>query len=257
MNGLTAPEKAVDGQAASLGEIFRFSIRALKARFRDHRAEFAVIKRHIVSGDTVCDVGANKGSFLYWLSRWTGKRGRVVAFEPQIDLASRVAKICDACGLRNVTVETKAVFSGSGFRELHIPTRHKPGASLRLPALSADEFTTTAVPVVALDDYFAPGDRVRVLKVDVEGAELEVFVGAARILREHKPLLVFECENRHLKGGSVRDVFAYLKSLGYEGHFVDGRDLRPLSLFDEAIHQRQDGEWFWKRQGYCNNFVFC
>jgi FkbM family methyltransferase len=253
---LESPGELAGDQAASLDELFRFAIRALKARFRDHKAELAVIRRHIAAGDTVCDVGANKGSFLYWLSRWTGNSGRVVAFEPQRDLASRLANICDACGLRNVTVEAKAVFSGSGLRELHIPIKHRPGASLSLPGPTAGELTTTVVPVVPLDEYFAPAHRVKVLKVDVEGAELGVFAGAARILREQKPLLVFECEGRHLNGGSVQEVFAYLTSLGYEGRFVHEGELRPLSLFDEAIHQRRDGEWFWKQKGYCNNFIF-
>jgi hypothetical protein len=59
-----------------------------------------------------------------------------------------------------------------------------------------------------------------------------------------------------LNGGSVRDVFAYLTSMGYEGHFVRSGRLLPMSLFDEAIHQRHDGEWFWKRKDYCNNFIF-
>jgi hypothetical protein len=30
----------------------------------------------------------------------------------------------------------------------------------------------------------------------------------------------------------------------------------PISRFDAAVHQRQDGEWFWKGRDYCNNFVF-
>jgi hypothetical protein len=30
----------------------------------------------------------------------------------------------------------------------------------------------------------------------------------------------------------------------------------PISEFDAAVHQRQDGEWFWKAEDYCNNFVF-
>jgi hypothetical protein len=80
---LATPDELVDDPAISFGEIFRFAIRALKARFRDHSAELSVIKRHIRRGDIVCDVGANKGSFVYWLSRWAGKSGRVVAFEPQ------------------------------------------------------------------------------------------------------------------------------------------------------------------------------
>jgi hypothetical protein len=67
---------------------------------------------------------------------------------------------------------------------------------------------------------------------------------------------VFECENRHLAPGSVQDVFSYLAGLGYEGSFVRSNRLFPIAKFDAAIHQRQDGEWFWKSKDYCNNFVF-
>jgi FkbM family methyltransferase len=242
--------------AAALGELSRFAIRALKTRFRDHAAEMSVIRRHIKAGDTACDIGANKGSFVYWLSRWAGESGRVVAFEAQDDLARRLDGICRSAALRNVTVEAKAVYATSGRRELHIPVRHQPGASLNPPDLPSEEIMTTSVATVALDDYFSDGERISVLKVDVEGAEQGVFAGARRILASCRPLLVFECENRHLNGASVRDVFADLKSMGYDGHFVRAGRLLPVSLFDEAIHQRRDGEWFWKRKDYCNNFIF-
>jgi FkbM family methyltransferase len=252
---ITSRELA-DDPTASLGEQSRFAIRAWKARFRDHIAEMSRIKRHIRPGDTVCDIGANKGSFVYWLSRWVGTSGRVVAFEAQNDLARRLDKICKSAALLNVTVEGKAVDAISGLRELYIPVRHLPGASLNRPDLADGEIITARVATVALDDYFGDAERVSVLKVDVEGAELGVFAGAVRILATCRPLLVFECENRHLNGGSVKDVFLYLKSFGYDGHFVCAGRLLPISLFDEAVHQRRDGKWFWKRKGYCNNFIF-
>lgn len=75
-------------------------------------------------------------------------------------------------------------------------------------------------------------------------------------MRQHAPLLVFECENRHLAPGTVGDVFSYLKTLGYEGSFVCRNQLFPIAEFDATVHQRQDGEWFWKSKDYCNNFVF-
>ncbi len=123
-------------------------------------------------------------------------------------------------------------------------------------AAEGDEFSVLSVPVVALDDYFNEADKVAVLKIDVEGAELDVLKGAERILRRHGPLLVFECENRHLATGKVEDVFSWLNGLGYEGSFVCEDRLLPISQFDAAIHQRQDGEWFWKSKDYCNNFIF-
>ena len=113
-----------------------------------------------------------------------------------------------------------------------------------------ESFTTLSVPVVALDDYFGEDDRVTLLKIDVEGGELGVLKGAERILRRYAPLLVFECENRHLAPGTVGDVFSYLESLGYRGSFVCRDQVLPLAAFDAAVHQRQDGEWFWKSKDY-------
>lgn len=236
-------------------EIARFLVRGLKARFRDQRCEFDIIRRHVRPGDIVCDIGANKGSFVFWLSRWC-RGGRVIAFEPQPHFAARLAAVCRALRLDNVTVEAKAVYSRSGAQELFVPSGHSPGASLTQKAAEATSFTTLLVPVVALDDYFAEGDKVALLKIDVEGAELGVLQGAERILRRYAPLLVFECENRHLAPAHVGDVFAWLETLGYRGSFICRDRLLPLSEFDADVHQRPHGEWFWKSRDYCNNFVF-
>ncbi len=238
-----------------VNEIARFLLRGLKARFRDQKCEFDVIRRHVRPGDIVCDIGANKGSFVLWLSRWCGG-GRVIAFEPQPLFAARLAAVCRALKLDNVTVEAKAVYSHSGAQDLFVPSGHSPGASLTQKTVEATSFTTLSVPVVALDDYFAESDKVALLKIDVEGAELGVLQGAERILRRHAPLLVFECENRHLAPGRVGDVFTYLETLGYRGSFIRRDRLLPLSEFDADVHQRQHGEWFWKSRDYCNNFVF-
>jgi FkbM family methyltransferase len=242
-------------QAWFTTECIRFRVRALKALLRDQRAEFLAIWRYVRPGDIVCDIGANKGSFIYWLSWWV-REGQVVAFEPQPELARGLANICRMIGLGNVTVEAKAVSSRSGVQDLFLPAGHQPGASLVREAAGPENVTTLSVPVVALDDYFDENDKVALLKIDVEGAELGLLRGAERILRRHAPLLVFECENRHLAPGNVWDVFSYLAGLGYEGSFACGNRLLPLSQFDVAVHQRQDGEWFWKSKDYCNNFVF-
>lgn len=236
-------------------ESIRFRTRALKALLRDQSAEFGVIRRHLRPGDIACDIGANKGSFIYWLSWWV-RDGRVVAFEPQPVFAARLASVCRTLKLDNVTVEAKAVYSRTGTQDLFVPAGHSPGASLTRKAPEATHFTTLSVPMVALDDYFAESDKVTLLKIDVEGAELGVLQGAERILRQHAPLLVFECENRHLAPARVGQVFSYLESLGYRGSFICRDRLKPLSEFDADVHQRQHGEWFWKSRDYCNNFVF-
>lgn len=215
----------------------------------DQSTELALIRRHTRPGDLACDVGANKGSYLYWISRWAG---RVVAFEPQPGLASYLETISATLPLRNVTVEQKGVSDHSGALTLYMPSVNSPEASL-VPIEGAQKIE---VPVVSLDDYFAAGERLAVLKVDVEGHELGVFRGADRILREDKPVLLFECEQRHLQTGSVFDCFRHLEARGYAGRFIHGRALKPVSEFDLAIHQNQTCDRFWREPGYSNNFLF-
>lgn len=234
-----------------LDQLLRFAIRTLRARYRDQKIELRALRRHIRAGDIVCDIGANKGSYTYWLARWCGN-GRVVAFEPQPSLARQLAEICTTLRFRNVTVEPKAVYSLEGVVELFVPDGHQPGATLLSPV---GTFTTVRVPTVTLDGYFGDAARVAALKIDVEGAELHVLKGAESILQRCRPLIVVECENRHHAGG-VQEVFSYLRSLGYNGHFINGNRLLPVETFDAAVHQRQDGEWFWKQPGYCHNFIF-
>ena len=233
----------------------RFVIRGLKARFRDERAELKTIRRHVTSTDIVCDIGANKGAFTFWLALWCGD-GRVIAFDPQAEIADRLASDCKLLNFSNVTVEPIGVYSKSGVEQLSVPHGHSPGAAIGSAVTSSVKSVSVPVRVVALDDYFAASEKISLLKIDVEGAELHVLKGAERILKTSWPLLVFECENRHLGGGSVDDVISYLMSLGYRGSFVRRGRLRPISEFDASIHQRTEGEWFWKSRDYCNNFIF-
>jgi FkbM family methyltransferase len=227
----------------------RFLWRAHRARLLDQAMELSLIRRHTRPGDLVCDVGANKGSYLYWMSRWSR---RVVAFEPQPGLASYLRSVSARLRRRNVTVEQRAVSDHSGVLALYMPSENSPEASLE----PSEGVRTIDVPVVSLDDYFKPGERLAVLKVDVEGHELGVFRGAERILREDRPVLLFECEQRHLQAGSVLDCFRHLEARGYAGRFIHGRTLKPVSAFDLETHQSQVGDRFWREPGYSNNFLF-
>ncbi len=230
----------------------RFLWRALKARWRDQRAELSIIRDHIRPGDTVCDVGAHKGNYTYWLSRWVGNSGRVLAFEPQPSLAAYLRQTVPS---HNVVIEQKALWSETGALDLFVPAPNSPGASL-VATTDRSDGPRLQVPVVALDDYLPHEKRVSLLKVDAEGAELAIFQGARRILGESRPLLVFECENRHLPHGSVEDVFAFLAECGYKGYFFSPGGVRPLSAFNAVIHQSQGVSRFWDKADYCNNFLF-
>ncbi|MGV8929879.1 MAG: FkbM family methyltransferase [Brevundimonas sp.] len=227
----------------------RFLWRAWRARYRDQAAELAAIRANLGPTDLACDIGANKGSYLYWMSRWAGQ---VVAFEPQPGLATYLSDACRSVGIANVTIERSGVSDVSGTRNLYVPSENSPEASLVCHA----DARSIPISVVALDDYFEPSQRVALLKIDVEGGELDVLKGAERILRQHRPVLLMECEQRHLSQGTVLDCLQYLAALGYDGQFFDRGRAVPVADFDPAVHQAPVGEQFWTAPTYCNNFVF-
>lgn len=235
----------------------RFIYRNLKARFRDQRQEIKALLACIRPGDTVVDCGANKGSYVWTLSRAAGANGQVIAFEPQRKLAIYLREMVQGCGLHNVRIEEKGISDHSGAMQLMIPGGDtSPGASLETSILRRENCAVYTVDVISLDEYFAAHTRrISAIKIDVEGHEFAVLQGAQNILKQDKPLLVFECEQRHLAGTSVENILSWLQAHGYDGWFIQQGALRPIAEFRTDLHQRQHGERFWDAPDYCNNFI--
>jgi len=237
--------------------LLRFLYRGLRARWRDQRAEIAALVGAIRPGEAAVDVGANKGSFLPSLS-WAAGPGKVVAFEPQPALAEYLRRACRAARLTNVVVEASGVSDRAGSLTLHVPGAGvaSPGASFE-PAIAAlSPGRDLSIPVVTLDEYFrSETRRIAAIKVDVEGHELAVLRGAQEILARHAPLVVFECEARHVGEEGVLAALGFFAERGYDGGFVRRNRLIGLEQFDPALHQKRSGGRFWDSPDYCNNFV--
>ena len=204
-------------------------------------------------GDAAVDVGSHKGGYLYTMRRCVGPSGAVVAFEPQPELASYLRQRVLDFEWSNVSVVERALSSAPGARTLWRPTGEpSPAASLEGASLPRER-RGIRVEVDTLDRALAallPGRPVRLIKCDVEGHELEVFLGAADTLAVHRPSIVVECEARHVPARSVREVFAHLAGLGYEGSFFWRGGRHSVAAFDVATHQVEG------RRPYVNSFVF-
>jgi FkbM family methyltransferase len=204
-------------------------------------------------GDVAVDAGAYKGGYTYWMRRAVGEHGAVLAFEPQPDVAARLRSYVGAFGWSNVEVFEAALSSARGERALLRPgSGPSPAASLVGASLPpAPE--RTPVRLDTLDHVLAhrrTAGRVGLLKCDVEGHELDVLRGAEATLRAHRPAILVECEERHLHGHSMVDVFGHLAALGYRGSFFwHGRE-EDVARFDPSLHQIEG------RRPYVNNFAF-
>jgi FkbM family methyltransferase len=224
--------------------------RAWRYRLKLDKDEISFLIHTLAQKDTAIDIGAHKGAYTYWMRRCVGKQGKVIAFEPQKELADYLTQIYATDPV--VTVENKGLSSQNAQKPLFLPNSDgSPSASFN-KMIASEQVETRIVTTVTLDDYAELHQlkNIRLIKCDVEGHELSVFQGANKILHTQKPIFLFECENRHQMGGTIQTVFDYLHDLGYEGYFFIDHELKPISLFDAEKYQSA-------RQGkYINNFIF-
>jgi FkbM family methyltransferase len=130
----------------------------------------------------------------------------------------------------NALVHCEALSSESGVADFYVPLANTGVAGLRVTPTATKEgkIREVRVPVKTLDDYLDDIDACRIVKLDIEGAELLALKGARRLISRDKPLVYFECMN-HMdlyKYGagdicdfffpmnySIRDPFSYLGGL--------------------------------------------
>jgi FkbM family methyltransferase len=174
-------------------------------------------------GMHVVDIGANLGWYSILAAGRVGPKGRLSAFEANPVLCDLVFRSLVVNGFADRSaVVNKAVFSETTTLEFRTLKRLTGGGSLYLQPSTADtlrdELITLQVPATRLDDYFAAGARVDVIKVDAEGAEPHILKGAQRVLRENRNLqLIIECEvSRFAQAGWSIETFAgELDELGF------------------------------------------
>jgi FkbM family methyltransferase len=191
------------------------------------------------------DVGAHFGLYARPLSRLVRQ---VHAFEPLPEFAALLRRT----SATNVVVHEIALAAAAGEAELRIPNlggRPAHGLATLRPGGEGLRLTVTTA---RLDEVVT--ERVGFIKIDVEGAELEVLEGAAGILTRDRPAVLVEAEERHLPG-ATRRIFDHFDALDYRGEFLlDGRR-RPVADFDAATMQ-DPARIADRRAAYVNNFLF-
>lgn len=231
-------------------EAVRMAYRAWRYRVLLNPHEIRFLRRHLAPGDTAVDIGAHKGAYAYWMNKAVAPHGRVVCFEPQQALANYLTRMKTAVPLPHLEVVNLALSSRRGEMTLAVPQGGpSPAATLESGQLDGPHILYL-VGVTTLDEFFGPDTPVKLIKCDVEGHEYEVFRGAERMLRKYRPVLMFECEDRHHRQQEWRDVFGFLEGLGYQGAFFTRRGLRSLKEFDPVRHGVPAS------REYANNFVF-
>ncbi len=179
-------------------------------------------------GETGIDAGANLGYMSLVLARSAGARGRVVCFEPNAEIIPTLRRNVSewaALGIAPIEIQTVALSARDGEAMLGFPSDY--GANLGVASLEVAN-GGTPVPVRRLDALVS--GTAGVMKVDVEGHEAGVFLGAGDLLRRKRIRdIVFE-EHQAYPAHSHRILLEH----GYHLFRLTRSPWRPLLLPPEA-----------------------
>jgi FkbM family methyltransferase len=180
----------------------------------EHEAELlGIVEPLLPDGGVLLDVGAHVGHYTL---RLAGKASQVFAVEPNPAAVSGLRRNLALNDITNVTVLELAAWDEKTWLMLDDPHGHEGGGSTRTVDSTGPDDTRSAVRADRLDasPELHRLDRLDLVKLDVEGADLNALWGMAELLARHRPVLFVECHD--YAGYYERaDLEALLTELGY------------------------------------------
>ncbi|MDQ3650179.1 MAG: FkbM family methyltransferase [Acidobacteriota bacterium] len=196
----------------------------LSSPFEVERAEQIFYLNFLGEGMTVFDAGANVGEMTLLFSRFVGT-GIVHAFEPASDCFDRLTAVCRETKRNNVVLNRIALADRVGMQSLHIYDEDHLGWSslanrpltnygIHVKAPTAEQVSVTTIDAYCEEQCI---EYIDLLKIDVEGAEYQVMLGARKMMeRKRIRCLAFEFgQTTFDMGNSPHDIELYLKRVGY------------------------------------------
>jgi len=174
--------------------------------FQTQEREAVYLRDVIKPGDWVLDIGANIGHYTKCFSDLVGENGRVIAMEPIPKTFSFLASNTEQFRRSNISLLNVAASNRVQMTNMKIPfwDNGRPNYSRARLSSEATGLSVLAMPM----DNLKIERPVSVVKIDVEGYELEVLQGMIRLIERDHPLMVVETESL--------EVVEWARSAGYE-----------------------------------------
>jgi FkbM family methyltransferase len=180
-------------------------------------------------GDTIVDVGAHIGLYSLIAAKRVGSSGKVIAIEPDPENCKLLQRNVELNKLTNVTILECAAFSSNSKLKLYLPGKER--GFTKLSTLMANRAVTEnflEIDATTLDYLLVMQGIAQVnwIKIDVEGAELEVLKGAAVTLSESKDVAllieVHNVNNMDLYSAIVKFLQSYEFDIKFERRYANG-----------------------------------
>ncbi len=179
---------------------------------RYERNKMNLIMAWLKPGATFVDVGSNKGDFTLLAAKVVGSDGKVLSFEPEPENCYWIRKSVEANGYENIALFEVALSATDGTASLYLGS--KSGWHTLLPGQPNRSNGTITVMTRKLDSVLREANQARVdmIKIDVEGAELEVLKGARQALSNNSDIVLLMDLHRYL-GVDPAEVLKILEEL--------------------------------------------
>lgn len=194
--------------------------------------ETKVLEKMLKKGDTVIDVGAYvDGWYTLFPAVLVGNSGHVYSFEPHPEFFKRLKANIFLNKLKNITLVKKGVYDKIQSVEFYVE-----GGCSSIVKTHAESYKKISTPKITIHtttiDEFVNTNKIKklnLIKIDVEGIEMNVLKGAKKTLQKMHPNLVIEVLDNQLKlgGSSKKEVLSFLKSLGYYAYSFTSIGLEP------------------------------
>jgi len=201
----------------------------------------------IKPGNTVVDIGAHIGTYTLVAARKVGPTGKVYAFEPLPKNFSLLKKNIEVNGYQNVVLINKAVSDKNGTAKLFLSNENNNGDQRIFN--TSDYRKAIAVKTTSLDSFFGKSNEcVNVIKMDIQGAEVNALKGAAELLKVSKSLKLFTefwPKALHESGSSAKEYFKILKSNNFQIQEIDAnKNMILKTSFEKLITKYPEGSMF-------------
>ena len=180
-------------------------------------------------GDTVVDIGANRGMHTKTLAERVGPKGLVHAFEPLKPMQRALKKRLKHTHLSNVKIHSIALANRQGKARFQYFADEPAFSGLNpavVPKSATPERTMTlTVKVHRLDHVMRKTKKVSLIKVDVEGGEFDVLRGGEALIARPRPVILFEngLKSHAQKGGySKGEFFGFFDALDMQLFGITG-----------------------------------
>jgi len=185
------------------------------------------IENTLEPGDVFIDIGANLGYYTLIASRMIGANGCVFAFEPEPTAFHLLNMNITINELYNITAENKAVSDKEDEIELWISSINFGGS--KIIGSPPNIMTKIKVESVSLDNYFKDFTKsIKLIKIDVEGAENLVIRGSRKILSKNRDIQVI----MELWPYNEQEVYGIMGDLGFSSHIlIDKKDFKEVIFF--------------------------